>query len=263
MAEIEKKVQEIERGGFTGDVDEDDAGNKEENSWFVLQLFHQASNVPLNLIIPMMAIVIRKPIVPIEMIFVTMVNTIHRSSFSFYWSLISYSLIFLRRENWREQRSTGNTNRRGGGGGNNPKQTSYNPNNNRYQHNPNPARNPRYADNRTSYEGRDSPLQTTTEEPTRNQRVNSGNFSQGQSSGPTSPPTAVAGRTIYPSSHRGSANRNSPAPHAGSSSSRNNSVQNTTSPPNQQAGTNKLTKKPSLRKNEEFLFSMQSILVHI
>lgn len=263
MAEIEKKVQEIERGGFTGDVDEDDAGNKEENSLFVLQLFHQASNVPLNLIIPMMAIVIRKPIVPIEMIFVTMVNTIHRSSFSFYWSLISYSLIFLRRENWREQRSTGNTNRRGGGGGNNPKQTSYNPNNNRYQHNPNPARNPRYADNRTSYEGRDSPLQTTTEEPTRNQRLNSGNFSQGQSSGPTSPPTAVAGRTIYPSSHRGSANRNSPAPHAGSSSSRNNSVQNTTSPPNQQAGTNKLTKKPSLRKNEEFLFSMQSILVHI
>lgn len=175
--------------------------------------------------------------------------------------MITYSSIFLRRENWR---STGNTNRRGGGGGGNTsKQTTYNSNNNRYPHNPNQARNPRYADNRTTYEGRDSPLQTTTEEPTRNQRVNSGNFSQGQPSGPTSPPTAVAGRTIYSNTHRSSANRNSPATSTGSSSSRNNSLQNTTSPPNQQTGTNKLAKKPSLRKNEQFRFRIQSIFVYL
>ena len=179
--------------------------------------------------------------------------------------MLFYVSISFRRENWREQRSTtGNTNRRGGGSaGNNPKQTSYNPNNNRYQHNTHLARNHRYTENRPVFEGRDSPSQTTTttEEPTRNQRVNSGNFSQGQASGPTSPPTAVAGRTIYSSTHRPSANRNSPAPYTGSSSSRNNSIPNTSSPPNQQSGTNKLTKKPSLRKkNKSFLLFIRIIV---
>jgi hypothetical protein len=133
------------------------------------------------------------------------------------------------------------------GGGNNPK---YNSTNNRQQHNTRISRGNRYPDNRSPYEGRDSPSQTTNEEPVRNQRLNSGNFSQGQTSGPTSPSTAVSGRTIYSSTHRSSANRNSPTPYGGSSSSRNNSITNTTSPPNQQSGTNKLTKKPSLSKNK-------------
>jgi hypothetical protein len=160
--------------------------------------------------------------------------------------------ILIRRENWREQRPTGNNNnRRGGGGGNNPKQSQYNSTNNRQQHNTRISRNNRFPDNRSPYEGRDSPLQTTNEEPARNQRLNSGNFSQGQSAGPTSPSTTVAGRTIYSSTHRSSGNRNSPAPYTGSSSSRNNSISATSSPPNQQSGTNKITKRPSHRKNHQ------------
>jgi hypothetical protein len=85
-------------------------------------------------------------------------------------------------------------------------------------------------DNRSPHEGRDSSIQTTNEEPTRNQRLNSGNFSQGQTSGPTSPSTAVPPRTVYSNNNRSSLNRNSPP-----------------------SGTNKMAKKPLLSKINLYL----------
>ena len=61
--------------------------------------------------------------------------------------------------------------------------------------------------------------------------MNSGSFSQGQNSGPTSPSTTAPGRTGYGRNNSGQPiGRNSPAPYTGSSSSRNNST-NATSPP--------------------------------
>lgn len=198
-----------------------------------------------------MEIVIQKLVVRIEMIFVLIQITILQSTFISKVCLSCHNLSSIRRENWRDQRSTGNSNRRGGGGGgNNPKQNQYNNSTtNRQQYNNRNPRNTRYADNQSSYEQRDLTLQTTNEEPTRNQRMNSGNYSQGQTSGPTSPSGTVSGRTIYSNTHRSAAvNRNSPVPYAGSSSSRKNSMSNTTSPPNQQSGPNKITRKQSIRK---------------
>jgi len=200
-----------------------------------------------------MEIVMQKIIVQIETIFVTILNIILQSNSlelkSHHYEFFFF-LILIRRDNWREQRPAGmNNNRRGGG--NNSKQNQYASTNNRQQYNTRISRNNRFADNRSPHEGRESPLQQTNEESARNQRLNSGNFSQGQTSGPTSPSTTVPARTIYPSANRPSANRNSPAPYAGSSSSRNNSIPTTSPPlPHQQSGTNKMTKKPSLSKNQ-------------
>lgn len=245
LVDIDKKVQEIERGVRTEDIDEDDAGKGINISVFhSFPSISQASNVHQNCRISMMVIVIPNLVVQIEMIFVLMPNTILPSTpFPLFLSN-SHLFLFHRRENWR---TAGNANRRGA----NPKQNQYNSTHNRQQYNPrNNPRNNRYAENQAAYETRDLTLQTTNEEPTRNQRLNSGSFSQGQSSGPTSPSGIVAGRTIYSNTHRSSVNRNSPTPHAGSSSSRKNSMSNTTSPPNQQVGTNKVNRKPSNRKNE-------------
>ena len=132
-----------------------------------------------------------------------------------------------RRGQWREQRAGGNNNRRGGGVGNNYKQNQYagprateHPMNNRQQqqsYNTRAPRTNRYPDNRSPHEGREQLVETTNDEATRHQRMNSGNFSQGQQSGPTSPSTAVPARTIYPSHNRPAVSRNSPAPYAGSS----------------------------------------------
>jgi len=134
----------------------------------------------------------------------------------------------------------------------NPKQIQYNSATNRQQYNNRNQRNARYTDNPSSYEQRDLTLQTTNEEPIRNQRMNSGNFSQGQTSGPTSPSGTVSGRTFHSNTHRSTVgNRNSPGPYAGNSSSRKNSMSNTTSPPNQQTGpNNKMTRKQSIRKRK-------------
>ncbi|CAF1539476.1 unnamed protein product, partial [Adineta steineri] len=150
------------------------------------------------------------------------------------------------RGNWRDQRGGGN-NRRGGGGPNNypvnnskqnqrSEQTQYissrsseQLSTNRQQ--PYKSRNNRYVDNSSPHEGRDSPLKITNDEATRGQRINSGSFSQGQNSGPTSPSTALPARSVY-SANRGSLiGRNSPAPYTGSSSSRNNSTTATSPPP--------------------------------
>ena len=169
----------------------------------------------------------------------------------------------------REQRGGGNNNnRRGGGGaaaaaatggGNNPKQNQYtssrsneqsNYNRPQQQYNSRGARGNRYPDNRSSYEGRKSPSQTANDETNRPQRMNSGNYSHGPVSGPTSPSTAVPARTIYSSNSRNSASRNSPAPYTGSSSSRNNSISTTSPPPNQASNNNnKMGKKPQRSKN--------------
>jgi hypothetical protein len=93
------------------------------------------------------------------------------------------------------------------------------------------SRNNRFTDNRSPHEGRDSPLQITNDETTRGQRINSGSFSQGQNSGPTSPSTALPARTVYPANNRSLIGRHSPAPYTGSSSSRNNSTTATSPPP--------------------------------
>lgn len=93
------------------------------------------------------------------------------------------------------------------------------------------ARNNRFPDNRSPHEGRDSPLQITNDETTRGQRINSGSFSQGPNSGPTSPSTALPARTVYSANNRPLVGRNSPAPYTGSSSSRNNSTTATSPPP--------------------------------
>ena len=99
------------------------------------------------------------------------------------------------------------------------------------QYNARTSRNARFSDNRSPHEGRDSPLPIGNDETTRGQRINSGSFSQGQTSGPTSPSTTVPARTIYSTSNRPPIGRNSPAPYTGSSSSRNNSTATTSSPP--------------------------------
>ena len=160
------------------------------------------------------------------------------------------SRLFSRRENWREQRSTGPNNNNRRGGGNNPRQNQYSATNTRQQYNTRIARNNRLPDTRSSYEGRDPTMQHPNEDSNRTQRVNSGNFSQDQPSGPSSPSTTIPARTIYPSGHRPPANRNSPAPYADSSSSRNNSIPTISPPPNQQPGPNKLSKKSSNSKND-------------
>jgi hypothetical protein len=90
--------------------------------------------------------------------------------------------------------------------------------------------NNRYTENLSPHEGRDSPLQITNDETTRGPRMNSGSFSQGQNSGPTSPSTVPA-RTIYSKTSGQPIGRNSPAPYTGSSSSRNNSTTATSPPP--------------------------------
>lgn len=184
------------------------------------------------------------------MIFVMIQNIILQSKFHCYFFFLFKFIkqILIRRENWRDQRSTGNNNRRG-------RQNQYNSTNTRQQHNTRISRNNRYTDNRPPYEGRNSPLQTSTnEESTQYQRLNSSNYSQGQSSGPTSPSATVSARTIYSSTHRSSMNRNSPTPYTGSSSSHNNSISSTTSPPNQQSGINKPNKKSSLSKKKKLEF---------
>ena len=160
----------------------------------------------------------------------------------------------------RDQRGGVNNNNRRGGG-NNPKQNQYassrpneqsNYNRPQQQYNSRGARGNRYPDNRSSYEGRKSPSQTANDESNRPQRMNSGNYSHGQVSGPTSPSTAVPARTIYSSNSRHSASRNSPAPYTGSSSSRNNSISTTSPPPNQASNNNnnnnKMGKKPPRSK---------------
>ena len=164
-----------------------------------------------------------------------------------------------RRGQWREQRSGGNNNRRGGGGANNYKQNQYagsrateHPMNNRQQQQSYNARAPRtnrYPDNRSPHDGREQLIEATNDEATRHQRMNSGNFSQGQQSGPTSPSTAVPARTIYPSHNRPAVSRNSPAPYAGSSSSRTNSLSATSPPANQPSGNNRMGKRSTLSKS--------------
>jgi len=91
--------------------------------------------------------------------------------------------------------------------------------------------NNRYTENLSPHEGRDSPLQIANDETIRGQRINSGSFSQGQNSGPTSPSTTVPARTIYSRNSGQPIGRNSPAPYTGSSSSRNNSTTATSPPP--------------------------------
>jgi hypothetical protein len=93
------------------------------------------------------------------------------------------------------------------------------------------SRNNRFAENLSPHEGRDSPLQITNDETTRGQRINSGSFSQGQNSGPTSPSTTVSARPTYSRNSGQPIGRNSPAPYTGSSSSRNNSTTATSPPP--------------------------------
>ncbi len=153
---------------------------------------------------------------------------------------------FSRRGNWREHRpGAAGGNRRGGQSSystNNPKQnqrsdptqytssrSSEQSTNNRQQ--PYKSRNNRYTENLSPHEGRDSPVQITNDEATRGQRMNSGSFSQGQNSGPTSPSTTVPARTIYSRNSGQPIGRNSPAPYTGSSSSRNNSTTATSPSP--------------------------------
>jgi len=169
-----------------------------------------------------------------------------KNSFSFPLNFFNYSSL-IRRGSWRHQRSgdgTGNT-RRGGQNNysmNNSKQnqrsdqtqytssrSSEQSTNNRQQQYK--SRNNRYPENLSPHEGRDSPLQIANDETTRGQRINSGSFSQGQNSGPTSPSTTVPARTIYSRNSGQPIGRNSPAPYTGSSSSRNNSTTATSPPP--------------------------------
>lgn len=161
-----------------------------------------------------------------------------------------------RRGNEREQRGGGsNIHNRRGSAGNAGKPNHYNSTrsggdqssyNRSQQYNSRGNRHARYSESRPSYDGRKSPSQMPNEEPHRPQRMNSGNYSHGQMSGPTSPSASVPARTIYPSNNRQTGNRNSPAPYAGSSSSRNNSI-STTSPP---TGNNKTNTAKSSRSME-------------
>ncbi|CAF2363792.1 unnamed protein product [Rotaria sp. Silwood2] len=225
LAEIEKKVSEIEKGSRNDDIDEDDAGVKRPSEYNQTHNIDDGNSNTKN-------------------------NQSSRSHTSDRRSDFRYDAEYntSKRGNWREQRTGGGgggNNRRGGGGGsnnysmNNPKpnqrseQTQYTSSrsseqsaNNRQQQYK--SRNNRFTDSRSPHEGRDSPLQITNDETTRGQRINSGSFSQGQNSGPTSPSTVPA-RTIYSTNNRPPIGRNSPAPYTGSSSSRNNST-TTTSP---------------------------------
>ena len=152
----------------------------------------------------------------------------------------------------REQRGANNTTNRRGSGGNYGKQNQYSSTRSteqstytrQPQHHPRGNRSTRFTENRPTYEGRKSPSQMNSDETHRQQRVDSDNYSHGQVSGPTSPSTTVSARTVYSSNNRPSANRNSPAPYTGSSSSCNTSM-TTTSPPstNQVSNNNKSTKK--------------------
>lgn len=163
------------------------------------------------------------------------------SSFIF----IKFSLI--RRGNWRDQQRSGGGNNRRGGPNNyltnnskpNPRfdqqqygapRSSEQSSNNRPPQQYKPRSNNRYVENLSSHEGRDSPSQIAGDEPARPQRMNSGSFSQGQNSGPTSPST-VSARGMYPRNSGPAMGRNSPAPYMGSSSSRNNSITATSPPP--------------------------------
>ena len=150
--------------------------------------------------------------------------------------------------NWRDQRPAGNTNRRGGQNNyqtNNSRQnqrsdqpqhtssrsSEQTTNNRPQQYNKGRNNNNRYQENLSPHEGRDSPLQMPNDDASRTQRMNSGSFSQGQNSGPTSPSTNIPARNnMYGRNSGQPIGRNSPAPYAGSSSSRNNST-NATSPP--------------------------------
>lgn len=152
--------------------------------------------------------------------------------------------ISSRRGNWREQRGAGgNINRRGGG--NHPKQNQYTSTNTRQQYNTRISRNNRFTNN----QARDPPSMPTNEESTHIQRIHSSNFSQEQSADST----IVPARTIYPSANRSMTNQQSPVPYNDSSSSRTNSISMTSPPPNQQSATNKMIKKSSFSKNNEFL----------
>ncbi|CAF1038237.1 unnamed protein product [Rotaria sp. Silwood1] len=217
LAEIEKKIQEIEKGVRTEDIDEDDAGVKRPTESHNLD--DRNSNIKNN--------------------------RSNRNEFRY-----DNEYNPSKRDNWREQRFTGNNSNRRGGGGNNPKQNQYISTNNRQQYNNRIPRNNRFTD-RSPHQGRDSPAQTTNEDSAHhNQRISSGSFSHGQSSVPTSPSAIVSARTIYPSTNRSSTNQNSPTQYAGSSSSRTNSITATSPSPNQQLGTNKMAKKSSLNEQQ-------------
>jgi hypothetical protein len=261
-AEIEKKASEIETGKRTEDVDEDDSGKstncstrdssteicsgvKRPSENYVDDGNSNTRNTRAN---------------RTDFLY----DNDYNPSRSVIWSRAVRSFIHSfghsRRGNMRDQRGGGNNNNRRGGG-NNPKQNQYTSSrsneqsnyNNRpqQQYNSRGARGNRYPDNRPSYEGRKSPSQTANDESSRPQRMNSGNHSHGQVSGPTSPSTAVPARTIY-SNNRHSGSRNSPAPYTGSSSSRNNSISTTSPPPNQASNNNnnnnKMGKKPPRSK---------------
>ncbi|CAF5175560.1 unnamed protein product, partial [Rotaria magnacalcarata] len=136
LAEIDKKVQEIEKGTRTEEIDEDDAGVKrsiESNN----NLDDKNSNIKTN--------------------------RSNRNEFRY-----DNDYNPSKRDNWRDQRHTGNNNNRRGGGGNNFKQNQYPSTNNRQQYNTRISRNNRYVDNRSPHQGRDSPIQTTTEESSQN-----------------------------------------------------------------------------------------------
>jgi len=217
-AEIERKAAEIETGKVTEDVDEDDAGVKRPS---------ESNNNETNSNVK--------------------TNRSYRNEFSYD---NEYNSSNNRRGNPRPT-GANNTHNRRGSGGNTSKPNSYSASrptpteqsnyNRSQQYNTRGNRSNRYNENRSSYEGRKSPPQTTNEESHRPQRMNSGNYSHSQMSGPTSPSTSVPTRTNNPSNVRSTGNRNSPAPYAGNSSSRTNSI-STTSPP---ATTNKNATKSS------------------
>jgi hypothetical protein len=192
-----------------------------------------------------------------------------------------YLFIYLinsflnRRGNWREQRPAATNNRRGGGPNNysmnnskqnqRSEQTQYtasrsseqqSTNNRQQQYKP---RNARFQENRSPHEGRDSPLQISNDETTRGQRINSGSFSQGQNSGPTSPSTTVPARTVY-ANNRPPIGRNSPAPYTGSSSSRNNSTTATSPPPSYQTNSTGNYSQQSNNKNNKKQIRSNSLI---
>jgi hypothetical protein len=199
----------------------------------------------------MMEIVIQKltnhhvciQVVIVDPNFVVIPNIIHRSISYFFSRFIKYFLFINRRGTWRDQRPGGGNNRRGGQANYSSKQnqrsdqtqytssrSSEQSTNTRQQYKT--RANNRYTENLSPHEGRDSPLQIANDETTRGQRMNSGSFSQGQNSGPTSPSTAPS-RMVYSRSSGQQMGRNSPAPYTGggSSSSRNNSITATSPPP--------------------------------
>ncbi|CAF5210773.1 unnamed protein product, partial [Rotaria magnacalcarata] len=157
LVDIEKKVSEIEKGGHTEDVDEDDAGVKRPPELNQTQSIDDGNNNTKN----------------------NQSSRVHpndrRSEFRYDGEYNT------KRGNWREQRAGGGNNRRGGSNNysmNNPKtnqrseQAQYtssrsseqSANNRQQQYKP---RNNRFPDNRSPHEGRDSPLQITNDEVTR------------------------------------------------------------------------------------------------